>query len=226
MRSFPSPCRKIAEENGSWKLRREVIPKGRVGMVKPSRSWTAEVRPAWSSAGAGPRGIPAPSSTHCTLPKEAAVMSPGELERSEEDEVEEHSYLATSSGLTIIEPEPRGGGRGRGRRRAARGADHRRLRQPRDEAPRRRGPTSTTSSARIAAPPHDPEVIKVDLSELDDEWITYFHGVDTVVHLAANPDESPPGRSWSGRTSTRWPTCSTPRRWPASSGSSSPARTT
>ena len=40
-----------------------------------------------------------------------------------------------------------------------------------------------------AAPPHDPEVIKVDLSELDDDWITYFHGVDTVVHLAGNPDE-------------------------------------
>jgi nucleoside-diphosphate-sugar epimerase len=41
----------------------------------------------------------------------------------------------------------------------------------------------------VAAPPHDEDVIKVDLSELDDEWITYFHGVDTVIHLAGNPDE-------------------------------------
>jgi nucleoside-diphosphate-sugar epimerase len=41
----------------------------------------------------------------------------------------------------------------------------------------------------IAAPAHDPNVIKVDLGELDDEWITYFHGVDTVIHLAGNPNE-------------------------------------
>jgi len=41
----------------------------------------------------------------------------------------------------------------------------------------------------IAPPPYDAGVIKVDLSELDDEWITYFHGVDTVIHLAANPDD-------------------------------------
>lgn len=34
----------------------------------------------------------------------------------------------------------------------------------------------------------DPEVIGADLSVLDDDWITHFHGVDTVVHLAANPD--------------------------------------
>jgi nucleoside-diphosphate-sugar epimerase len=41
----------------------------------------------------------------------------------------------------------------------------------------------------IVAPAHDPDVIKVDLGELDDEWITYFHGVDTVIHLAGNPNE-------------------------------------
>jgi hypothetical protein len=35
----------------------------------------------------------------------------------------------------------------------------------------------------------DPEVIEADLAILDDDWITHFHGVDTVVHLAANPDE-------------------------------------
>jgi NAD(P)-dependent dehydrogenase (short-subunit alcohol dehydrogenase family) len=38
----------------------------------------------------------------------------------------------------------------------------------------------------------DPDVITADLSVLDDDWITHFHGVDTVVHLAANPDEFAP----------------------------------
>lgn len=38
----------------------------------------------------------------------------------------------------------------------------------------------------------DPEVIEADLSVLDDEWMTHFHGVDTVVHLAANSDEFAP----------------------------------
>jgi NAD+ dependent glucose-6-phosphate dehydrogenase len=37
-------------------------------------------------------------------------------------------------------------------------------------------------------PGDDEEVFKVDLSVFDEEWITHFHGVDTVVHLAANPD--------------------------------------
>jgi len=36
--------------------------------------------------------------------------------------------------------------------------------------------------------PDDPEVISADLSVFDESWITHFHGVDTVVHLAANPD--------------------------------------
>jgi NAD+ dependent glucose-6-phosphate dehydrogenase len=35
----------------------------------------------------------------------------------------------------------------------------------------------------------DPEVIAADLSELDESWLTHFHGVDTVIHLAANPSE-------------------------------------
>ncbi len=34
----------------------------------------------------------------------------------------------------------------------------------------------------------DDEVIGADLTAIDDEWITYFHGVDTVVHLAADSD--------------------------------------
>ena len=37
--------------------------------------------------------------------------------------------------------------------------------------------------------PDDPEIITAELEILDDEWITHFHGVDTVVHLAANTDE-------------------------------------
>jgi NAD+ dependent glucose-6-phosphate dehydrogenase len=41
----------------------------------------------------------------------------------------------------------------------------------------------------IAATPDDPDVIPADLAQIDDEWIGYFHGVDTVIHLAANPDE-------------------------------------
>lgn len=41
----------------------------------------------------------------------------------------------------------------------------------------------------VAADREDPAVIVADLAELDDRWITHFHGVDTVVHLAANPDE-------------------------------------
>ena len=45
----------------------------------------------------------------------------------------------------------------------------------------------------VAAGPHDSDVIAADLAELDDRWITHFHGVDTVVHLAANPD---PRASW------------------------------
>jgi len=39
-------------------------------------------------------------------------------------------------------------------------------------------------------PAGDPEVVEADLSVLDDDWITHFHGVDVVVHLAGNPDES------------------------------------
>ena len=38
----------------------------------------------------------------------------------------------------------------------------------------------------------DPEIIEADLAILDDDWITHFHGVDTVVHLAANPDDQAP----------------------------------
>ena len=41
----------------------------------------------------------------------------------------------------------------------------------------------------IAAGPDDPDVVEADLSEFDEEWMTLFHGVDTVVHLAATPNE-------------------------------------
>jgi nucleoside-diphosphate-sugar epimerase len=42
----------------------------------------------------------------------------------------------------------------------------------------------------VNADPDDPDVIGADLSVLDDDWITHFHNVDTVVHLAANPSDS------------------------------------
>jgi NAD+ dependent glucose-6-phosphate dehydrogenase len=38
----------------------------------------------------------------------------------------------------------------------------------------------------------DPDVIVADLEDPDDDWITHFHGVDTVVHLAADPDAEAP----------------------------------
>jgi NAD+ dependent glucose-6-phosphate dehydrogenase len=38
----------------------------------------------------------------------------------------------------------------------------------------------------------DTDVIVADVAVLDEEWITHFHGVDTVVHLAANPVDSAP----------------------------------
>jgi len=40
------------------------------------------------------------------------------------------------------------------------------------------------------ADPDDRAVFVADLSVLDEGWLTHFHGVDTVVHLAANPDDS------------------------------------
>jgi nucleoside-diphosphate-sugar epimerase len=40
------------------------------------------------------------------------------------------------------------------------------------------------------ADPDDPEVVEANLSELDEDWITHFHGVDTVIHLAGLPDET------------------------------------
>lgn len=36
--------------------------------------------------------------------------------------------------------------------------------------------------------PDEPDLVVADLSILDDTWLSHFHGVDTVVHLAANPD--------------------------------------
>jgi nucleoside-diphosphate-sugar epimerase len=37
--------------------------------------------------------------------------------------------------------------------------------------------------------PEDHDVVAADLAEPDEGWIEEFQGVDTVVHLAANPDE-------------------------------------
>jgi NAD(P)-dependent dehydrogenase (short-subunit alcohol dehydrogenase family) len=35
----------------------------------------------------------------------------------------------------------------------------------------------------------DPDVIEADLAEWDAKWVDLFEGVDTVIHLAANPSE-------------------------------------
>ena len=37
--------------------------------------------------------------------------------------------------------------------------------------------------------PDDSNVVIADLSEWEHDWVEYFHGVDTVIHLAANPNE-------------------------------------
>ncbi len=41
----------------------------------------------------------------------------------------------------------------------------------------------------LDAAPEDPDVVAADLSVIDDQWMALFHGVDTVVHLAGNPNE-------------------------------------
>ncbi len=40
-----------------------------------------------------------------------------------------------------------------------------------------------------SAPDDDPEVIVADLAEWDDAWVSHFDDVDTVIHLAGNPNE-------------------------------------
>lgn len=40
------------------------------------------------------------------------------------------------------------------------------------------------------ADPDDEELIVADLTELDERWLNQFHGVDTVIHLAANPSDT------------------------------------
>ncbi len=38
-------------------------------------------------------------------------------------------------------------------------------------------------------PGDDEEIVRADLAEWDDSWVGLFEGVDTVIHLAANPSE-------------------------------------
>ena len=42
------------------------------------------------------------------------------------------------------------------------------------------------------AAPGDDEMIVADLAEWDESWVAYFDDVDTVVHLAGNPDDDAP----------------------------------
>src|SRR3954453_8650745 len=41
----------------------------------------------------------------------------------------------------------------------------------------------------LEAAPDDPDVVAADLSQYADRWMKLFHGADTVIHLAATPDE-------------------------------------
>ncbi len=41
----------------------------------------------------------------------------------------------------------------------------------------------------LYARPDDEEVIVADLAEWDESWVSQFEDVDTVIHLAGNPDE-------------------------------------
>ncbi len=53
----------------------------------------------------------------------------------------------------------------------------------------------------------DSDVIEADLAVLDDDWITHFHGVDTVVHLAANGNEFAPWDELIGPQSRHFGQC-------------------
>ena len=46
--------------------------------------------------------------------------------------------------------------------------------------------------------PTEPDLIVADLSVFDEEWIVHFQGVDTVIHLAANPNELSPWEELEG----------------------------
>ena len=41
----------------------------------------------------------------------------------------------------------------------------------------------------LVAAPDDPDVVAADLAVTSDDWTALFQGVDTVVHLAGNPNE-------------------------------------
>jgi nucleoside-diphosphate-sugar epimerase len=41
-------------------------------------------------------------------------------------------------------------------------------------------------------PEEDEDVIEVDLAVMETDWMAHFHGIDTVVHLAANGNEFAP----------------------------------
>jgi nucleoside-diphosphate-sugar epimerase len=116
-------------------------------------------------------------------------MAGEEYPELQEDEVRVHPTPFASTGLTIIEPDP-----------------EEELDDEFDDEPRSVLITGASGNIGeklraawadlydlvlldVAPASGESDVIRADLSELDDEWITYFHGVDTVIHLAANPNE-------------------------------------
>src|SRR5439155_4158798 len=103
-------------------------------------------------------------------------MAPDERLELEEDEVQGHLSMAGSSGLTIVEPDP------------DEEVEEEEEEEELEDEPRTVLITGACGNIGaklrvawsdlydlvlldVAASPHDPEVIKVDLSELDDEWI-------------------------------------------------------
>ncbi len=66
------------------------------------------------------------------------------------------------------------------------------LGQYRPEAPRAWSDVYDLVLIDRHAPPGDDEVIVADLANWDESWVAYFDDVDTVIHLAGNPDEFAP----------------------------------
>ena len=110
------------------------------------------------------------------------VFDPDEIEAFEdEDDDDEDDDAIDDDALSEL---TRGGASDR--------PDHRSVRQHRPQAPRRLGRRLRPGPDRQGRSEDDLDVIVADLETLDDDWITHFHGVDTVVHLAANGDEFAP----------------------------------
>ncbi|WP_165227258.1 NAD-dependent epimerase/dehydratase family protein [Aquisphaera insulae] len=127
------------------------------------------MRPDWDSddEGEGEKPPAFPRSTSGHLP----ILSPDDLDEEDDEEVDEELDLEVESEPRVVLITGACGNIGRKLRAAW---------------------EDVYDLVLIDANPgpDDQDVIKADLSILDDEWGTHFHGVDTVVHLAANADSA------------------------------------